>query len=83
VVAGGNRPRRTLVLANGEVLLKGAGTRNRRLVVTGVGADLISASIRREGSEALSSAARVVIAVVLDDVVLGLGRVYPAIDGEV
>ena len=83
VVTGGNGTRRALTLANGEKLPECAGTRNRRLVGTGVCADLISASIRREGAEALSSAAWIVIAVVLDDVVLSLRRIDPAIDGEV
>jgi hypothetical protein len=46
VVAGSNRARRALVLANGEELLESAGTRNRRLVGAGVGADLVSTSIR-------------------------------------
>lgn len=83
VITRGNRPRRALVLANGEILLEGAGTRNRRLVVTSVGADLISASIRREGPEALGSAAGVVIAIVFHDIVLGLGRIDPAINGKI
>ena len=83
MIASGDRARSALVLANGEVLREGAGARDRRLVVTRVGANLVSASIRLESAKALSSAARVVITVVLDDIVLGLRRVDPAVDREV
>ena len=83
MVAGSNGARGALALSHREELLESAGTRNRWLVRAGVSADLISAAIRLEGAEALGSAARVVIAVVLHDVVLGLRRVDPAVDGEV
>jgi hypothetical protein len=48
-----------------------------------IGANLICASVRGERAEGLSSTAGVVAAVVLYDVILGLRRVDPAVDGEV
>ena len=53
--------------------------RDGRLVVTGVGANLVGATIRRKCTEACSSAARVVIAVILNDIVFSLRAVDPAV----
>lgn len=83
MVAGSNSPRRALTLSNGKELREGARSRNGRLVVTSVGADLVCASIRGDGTKICGPAARIVIAVVLDNVVFGLRRVDPAIYGEV
>jgi len=83
VVAGGDRAGRALVLADGKELGEGAGTGDGGLVVAGALADVVSTSVRRDGAEALKTRARVVVARVLDDVVLGLGVVDPTVDREV
>lgn len=87
VVSSGDGTRSTLGLANGPVLLEGGSTSDGRLVGAGVGADSVSSAIAGEraklGDTRLTSTAGIVRAVGLDDVVLGLGRVDPAVDGEV
>lgn len=87
MVASGDRAGGALGLADRPVLLEGGSTSDGRLVSAGVGADSVDATITGDGSElgdtGLASAAGVVRAVRLDDVVLGLGAVDPAVDGEV
>ena len=83
MVAHSDGTRRALTLSNGEELREGARSRDGWLVGTSVGADLVCASVRGERTKALGPAARVVIAVVLDDVVFSLRRVDPAVDGEI
>ena len=83
MVASGDGSGRTLLLANGEELLEGAGAGDRWLVVAGTGANVVGASVRRDCAQALEPRARVVVAIVLNDVVLGLGVVDPAVDGQV
>lgn len=83
MVASCNSSRRALALSNGEELREGARSSDGWLVVTSVGADLVGATVRGKGTKALSPAARVVIAVILNYIVFGLWRVYPAINREV
>lgn len=64
-------------------MCESAGSRDRGLVSTSVSADGVGASVRLDGSKILGLAARIVVAVVLDNVVLGLGGVDPAVDCEV
>lgn len=75
MVTSGNSTGVALAAAHGEELLEGAGASDGGLVGAGVGAHLVGAAVRGDGAEAGGAAARVVVAVVLDDVVLGLGRV--------
>jgi hypothetical protein len=81
MIASSDGSRRALTLSYGEKLREGARSRDGRRIVPSVGADLVCASVRREGTKTLGAAARVVIAVVLDDVVFGLRRVDPAVHG--
>lgn len=87
VVASGDRAGCALGLADRPVLLEGRCTSDGGLVGTGVGADSVDAAITGDGTELsdtrLAGAAGVVRAVGLDNVVLGLGAVDPAVDGEV
>jgi hypothetical protein len=87
VVASGDRAGRALGLADRPVLLEGGGTSDGGLVGTGVGADSVDTTITGDGAELsdtrLASAAGVVRAVRFDNVVLSLGAVDPAVDGEV
>lgn len=83
-VSSGDRARSALGVADSPVLGKGAGAGDRGLVGTGIGAERVGGAIRADGSElGHAGGARVEAAVGLDDVVLGLGRVDPAVDGEV
>ena len=70
-------------MTNRPILRKSAGTGDGGLIRASIGADSVSAAIRVDGSEVLRSGAWVVGAVGLDDVVFGLRRVDPAVDGEV
>jgi hypothetical protein len=83
MVASRYSSRRALALSNGEELREGARSRDGWLVVTSVGADLVGATVRGKGTKALSPTTRVVIAIILNDIVFSLWRVYPAIDREV
>lgn len=83
MVASRDSSRRALALSNGEELREGARSRDGWLVITSVGADLVGATVRGEGTKALSPATRVVVAVILDDIVFCLRRVDPAINREV
>lgn len=84
VVRGGDRARGALVLPDRPVLGEGAGASNGRLVGASVGAQSVSGAIRRDGTElGHSRRTRVETTVVLDDVVLGLRVVDPAVDGKV
>jgi hypothetical protein len=83
MVGSRDGPRRTLALSHGEKLRKGTRSRDGWLVVTSVGADLVGATVRLECTKDLGAAARVVIAVVLDDIVFSLRRVDPTINREV
>jgi len=75
VVPSGNGTRIALAVADGEELLERAGSRDGWLVGASVGADLVRTAVRRDGAEASGATAGVVAAVVLDDVVLRLGRI--------
>lgn len=87
MVASGDRAGGALGLADRPVLLEGGSTRDGGLVGTGVGADSVDAAIAGDSAELsntrLAGAAGVVRAVGLDNVVLGLGAVDPAVDGKV
>ena len=83
MVASSDGSRRALTLSNGEELREGARSRDRWLVNTSVGADLVCAAVRGEGTKALRPRARIVIAVVLYDVVFSLRRVDPTVHREV
>lgn len=87
MVASGDRAGSTLGLTNRPVLLEGRSASDGGLVGAGVGADSVDTAIAGDGTELsdtrLTGAARVVRAVRLDNVVLGLGAVDPAVDGEV
>ena len=83
VVVDGDRAGGALVLADREELGEGAGTSYGGLVVAGVGADLVGTSVRGDRAQALGLTAGVVGAVGLDNVVLGLGRVDPAVHSKV
>jgi hypothetical protein len=83
VIRHRHRPTTPLPLSHREVLLERGHARDRRLVVTCVGADLVCAAVGGESAERLCAGARVVGPVVLDDIVFGLGGVDPAVDREV
>lgn len=85
MVGNSHRSRRAPALSNREELRERARSRDRWLVGPDVGADLVGASIRGYDTKACSRAraARVVTPVVLDDVVLSLRGVDPAIHSKV
>jgi hypothetical protein len=87
VIASGDRAGRALGLADRPVLLEGGSSSDGRLVGAGVGADSVDTAIAGDGTElsdtGLAGATGVVRAVRLDNVVLSLGAVDPAVDGEV
>lgn len=83
MVGNSHRSRSARALSNGEVLRERACSCDGRFVCSSVGADLVSASIRVHGTKACGRAARVVITVILDDVVLRLRIVDPAVHSEV
>ena len=83
VVGSGDCTGSALALADREELLEGAGAGDRGFIGAGVGAHLVGAAVRGETAKAGCAGARVVIAVVLDDVVLGLWGVQPTVDGKV
>ena len=71
------------VLAHGPELREGAGAGDGGLVDAGVGADGVDAAVGREGAEGGHvTKTWIVRAEVLDDVVLRLRVLDPAIDGE-
>ena len=83
VVCQGNSSRGALGLAYRPVLRKGAGTSDRGLVNPLVGADRVCGPVRGDSAEICSLRARVIAAVGLNNVVLGLRAVDPTIRGEV
>lgn len=83
MVASRDSSGRALALSNGEELREGTSSRDGWLVVTSIGANLVGTTIRGKGTQALSPATRVVIAIILNDIVFSLWRVYPTIDREV
>lgn len=84
VVGGGDGTRGTLALPDGPVLGEGGGTGDRGLVGASVGALDVGGTVGLDGTKlGHARTARVEAAVALDDVVLGLGAVDPAVDGEV
>lgn len=83
MITGCHGSARALGLADRPVLRESASTSDGRLVRASVGADGVGATIRFDGTEVLGPGARVVGAVALDDVVFGLRRVDPPVDGEV
>lgn len=86
MVTRSNRAGSALALANRPVLLESRSTSDGRLVGANVGAHSVSSAVAVHGAElgdAGRSSTRVVRAVSLDNVVLGLGRVDPAVNTEV
>lgn len=84
MVGGGDGSGSTLVLANRPVLSESGSSSDRRLVGPRVGAEGVVRAIRSHGTELRHAGrARVKAAVGLDDVVLRLGAVDPAVDGKV
>jgi hypothetical protein len=83
VSGGGHGTGAALVLTDGEELGESARASDGWLVVASAGADVVVAAVRVDGAEALQTVAWVVAAEGFDDVVLGLGRVQPSVDGEV
>lgn len=83
MVASCDSSRRTFALSNGPVLREGACSGDRWLVVAGVGADLVGTTVGGESTKDLGPAARVVTAIVLNDIVFSLWRIYPAINCEI
>jgi hypothetical protein len=72
-----------LVPANREILLKCANSINRGLVDASLGVNVIGASVGVDGALIVASAAGVICAKVLDNVVLNQRVASPAVDGEV
>ena len=83
VVGSGDGTRRTLVLADAPVLVEGSGTRNGGLVGANTLVDIVRGTVGGDGAHVLETAAGVVGAVGLEDVVLDEGVLAPAVDGEV
>lgn len=84
VVASGNGTGVALAAAHGEELLEGARSGDGRLVGAGVGALLVGGTVGADRANLSDTAgARVEATVALDDVVLSLGAVGPAVDCEV
>jgi hypothetical protein len=83
VVGSSNGTRRTLVLTDAPVLVEGSGTRDRGLVSADTLVDIVDGAVSGDGAHVLKTAAGVVCAVGLEDVVLDEGVLAPAIDGEV
>lgn len=81
VVGSSNRTRGALALTNRPILCEGAGSSDGWLVGSCVGADGVGTAVRLNSPELRCLGARVIGAIRLDDVVLGLGRVDPAVDG--
>lgn len=84
VVGGGDGAGGTLALPNRPVLGEGGSASDGRLVGAGVSAESVGRAVGGDGAE-LGHAGRagVEATVALDDVVLGLRAVDPAVDGEV
>jgi hypothetical protein len=83
VVGSSNGTRRTLVLTDAPVLVEGSGTRDRGLVSANTLVDIVDRTISGNGAHVLKTAAGVVGAVGLEDVVLDEGVLAPAVDGEI
>ena len=84
MVGSGDGTGGALVLADRPVLGEGGSTSDGGLVGAGVGAQGVGGTIRGDRAKlGHARGARVEATVVLDDVVLGLGVVDPAVDGEV
>ena len=83
VVGSGDGTRRALVLTDAPVLVEGSGTRDGRLVGADTLVDVVDGAVGGDGAHVLETAAGVVGAVGLEDVVLDEGVLAPAVDGEV
>jgi hypothetical protein len=84
VVGSGDGTGRTLVLTDRPVLGEGGGTSDRGLVGAGISAESVDGTVRGDRAELGHAArARVEGTVVLNNVVLGLRVVDPAVDSEV
>lgn len=83
VVGSSDSTRRTLVLADAPVLVKGSGTRDGGLVGADALVDVVNRAIRGDSAHVLETTAGVVGAVGLENVVLDEGVLAPAVDGEV
>jgi hypothetical protein len=83
VVSSSNSTRRTLVLADAPVLVEGSGTGDGGLVGANALVDIVGGAVRGYGAHVLETAAGVVGAVGLENVVLDQGVLAPAVDGEV
>lgn len=73
----------TLSLANRPILLEGPSAINGRLVGAGRDVDVVVCAVRVERTFVLASTARVVCAIVLNDIVFYEGIASPAIDSKV
>jgi hypothetical protein len=80
VVACGYGAASTLVLANRPVLLEGGCALNRRCVDTRGLVDVVIRSVRVDGPDKLGSAAGIVVAEILEDVVLDERVRRPAVN---
>ena len=74
---------RAVRLADGPVLVEGRGALDRRLVDTRRLVDVVGRAVRDDGALERETAARVVCAEVLDDVVLDERARGPAVQGQV
>ncbi len=84
VVGSGDGTGSALVLTDRPVLGEGGGTSDRGLVGASVGAEGVDGTVRGDRAELGHAAgARVEGAVALNNVVLGLRVVDPAVDSEV
>lgn len=83
VVGSGDGTGRALVLADAPVLVEGSGTRDGGLVGADTLVDIVDRAVGGDGTHVLETAAGVVGAVGLEDVVLDEGVLAPAVDGEV
>lgn len=72
VIGHGDRARGTRALTNGEVLGKGGGTLDRRLIGTHVGAGRVGCPVGFQAAYLRNTgrATRVAVAVIFDDVIL-------------
>lgn len=83
VIRGGDRATGPLVLANGPVLVEGGRALDRRLVDLLVLVDVVGGSVTVDGAFVRHARARIVAAIVLEDVVFNQGVSGPSIHREV
>lgn len=83
VVGGSDSSRGALVLADRPVLVEGGGTLDGRLLSADTLVDIVDGAVSGDGTHVGETAAGVVGAVGLEDVVLNQGVGAPSVDGEV